>query len=233
GHEKLASVGHAVEGNADFADVETYPKPYHKHTLLHIGRSRYYLVKYDAELLTPLREARAIGVADFEQWVRRYKPPTSESQLVCDAWFMSQFYFTRNSRGRAERVGRRPLSRLAKHLPEGMVNWVMFADSPEQAGYREVVRHSFEQPLAPAWRASGSAFKGAPTEEAAPGQAKVVGHQGPFVNSYAPMHGDDAVGEMRSREFTLQGDAITLKVGGGLNSKRLAVQLVVEGEVVA
>ena len=233
GHEKLASVGHAVEGNADFADVETYPKPYHKHSLLQIGSSRYYLVKYDAELWKPLRDARAVDVADFEQWVKRWRPPRSESQLTCDAWFMSQFYFTQNPRERVERVGRRSLNLLSKHLPPGMLNWVMFGDSPKQAGYRELRRHSFDAPLAPAWRGAGSAFKSAPSSETAAGQSKVVGHQGSFVNSYSPVTGDEAVGELRSSEFILQGDAVTLKVGGGLNSKRLKVALVVDGEVVA
>lgn len=233
GHEKLASVGHAVEGNADFADVETYPEPYRKHTQLKIGATKYFLVKYDAALWKPLRGKNAVELGDFEQWVRRWKPPEDPTELTCDAWFMSQFYFTQNPRDRSERIGRRPLAQLAKHLPAGMVNWVMFGDSPERAGYRELARYSFDAPLAPAWRPSGSAFKNAPSVETPPGQAKVVGYEGSYVNSYSPRNGDEPVGELVSSEFTLQGDAVTLKIGGGKNDKRLTVALVVEGKVVA
>ncbi|HEU5076641.1 MAG TPA: hypothetical protein VFU02_20770, partial [Polyangiaceae bacterium] len=42
-----------------------------------------------------------------------------------------------------------------------------------------------------------------------------------------------AVGELISSEFTLQGDAVTFQIGGGLNSKRLTVALMVGDEVVA
>ena len=233
GHEKLASVGHAVEGNADFADVETYPEAYRKQTLLRIGGSRYYLVKYDAALWKPLREADAVDVPDFEQWVRRWKAPEDETRLVCDAWFMSQFYFTQNPREHGQRVGRRPLTYFAKHLPPGMVNWVMFGDSPELAGYRELRRYSFGRPLAPTWQATGSAFKYAPSTETTPGQARVVGYEGAFVNTYSPRNGDEAVGELMSSEFTLEGDAITLKLGGGINTKRLTVALMLGDQVVA
>ena len=233
GHEKHGSLGHAVEANADFADVETFLEPYRKHTFLKIGTNRFYLLKYDAALLKPLRDAKAVHVEDFEQWVKRWKPPELKSELACDAWFMSQFYFTQNPRDRGERIGRRTLATLAKRLPAGMVNWVMFGDSPERAGYRELRRYSFEPPLAPVWQATGSAFEDAPSVEAAPGQAHIVGHEGAFVNSYSPTSGDELVGELSSAEFTLQGDAVTLKIGGGLDSKRLTVALVVEGEIVA
>jgi len=233
GHEKLASVGHAVEGNADFADVETYPEPYRKQTLLKIGGSKYFLVKYDSALWKPLRNKNQVDVPDFEQWIRRWKAPEDESQLACDAWFMSQFYFTQNPRDRAERIGRRSVAQLAKRLPAGMVNWVVFGDSPERAGYRELRRFSFDAPLAPTWQASGSAFRSAPSVDTPPGQAKVVGYAGSYVNTFSPRSGDDAVGDLTSSEFTLQGDAVTLKVGGGKNGKRVSVALMVGDEVVA
>ncbi len=233
GHEKKASLGHAVEGNADFADVETFLEPYRKHTLLRIETNKFYLLKYDAALWKPLREAKAVHVPDFEQWLKRWKPPGDKSRLACDAWFMSQFYFTQNARERVERIERRALASLADHLPSGMVNWVAFGESPERAGYRALRRHSFDAPLAPTWTPTGSAFTNAPSADTPSGQAKVVGYEGSYVNSYSPVDGDVPVGELRSSEFTLQGDAITLKVGGGLNSERLTVALVVEGEVVA
>lgn len=233
GHEKKASVGHAVEGNTDFADVETFLEPYRKHTLLRIETNRFYLVKYEAALWKPLRDSKAVQVPDFEQWIKRWKPPEDESRLACDAWFMGQFYFTQNPRDRGERIGRRTLATLAQHLPAGMVNWVAFGESPERTGYRLLRRHSFEAPLAPTWQATGSAFRNAPSVDSPAGQAKVVGYEGSYVNSYSPVNGDVPVGELRSSEFTLQGDAITLKVGGGLNSERLTVALMVDGNVVA
>lgn len=233
GHEKKASLGHAIEGNADFADVETFLEPYRKHTLLRVETNRFYLLKYDAALWKPLRDAKAVNVPDFEHWIRRWKPPEDHARLVCDAWFMSQFYFTQNTRERGERTGRRALASLANHLPAGMVNWVMFGDSPARAGYQELRRHSFAPPLTPEWQRTGSAFKNAPSFDTPPGQAKVVGCEGPCLNTFSPINGDEPVGEMRSSKFELQGDAITLKMGGGLNAERLTVALVVQGDVVA
>jgi hypothetical protein len=45
--------------------------------------------------------------------------------------------------------------------------------------------------------------------------------------------GDAAVGRLRSAPFLLEGDILTLRVAGGRDPKRLRVELVVDGEVVA
>src|SRR5690606_30042261 len=232
GHEKLASHGHAVAGDADFADVETFPKPYVEHTELGVGKSRYFLLKYDLALLEPLRQSGAIEVKNFERWVRRWRPGKRQDRLSCDVWFMSQFYFMVNPRERVERTGAAALRLLQKRLPDGFLDWVVYGESPEKAGFSEVSRWSFDEPLGPGWKRTGKAFKQTPSLEAGAGQGMVYGNEGAFINSYDPAAGDELAGELRSPEFTLEGDAITLRVGGGLSKLRLRVQLVVEGEVV-
>ncbi len=229
GHEKLASFGHAIAGDADFADVPTYPGAYDRHTLLRVGDLTFHLLKYDSLLLEPLRESGALEVEDFEHWLRGWKPPRNQQQLFCDAWFMSEFYFTRNPRKLVRRTGRGALGRLSKKLPDGFSNFVMYGEPPGEAGYREVFRWSFEKPLGADWQLEGKAFSREPVSRERPGQGMVLGNLGNFLTSYHSERGDVATGALRSPSFTVQGDVLSFRLGGGRSSNRLSIKLLVDG----
>lgn len=81
------------------------------------------------------------------------------------------------------------------------------------------------------WKTTGEAFGAGPAQGALPGQMSVAGFKGQgLVNSY---HGGDvSTGTLLSPEFKIQRKYITFLIGGGKDSERLALQLLVNGNVV-
>jgi hypothetical protein len=103
----------------------------------------------------------------------------------------------------------------------------------EEDGWALRSRIPFEAEPYAGWSANGEAFRGWPAQGPSRGQQQVSGNVAWFVSSYHPTLGDAAVGRLRSAPFLLEGDILTLRVAGGRDPKRLRVELVVDGEVVA
>jgi hypothetical protein len=103
----------------------------------------------------------------------------------------------------------------------------------EEDGWALQSRIPFEAEPYAGWSANGEAFRGWPAQGPSRGQQQVSGNVAWFVSSYHPTLGDAAVGRLRSAPFLLEGDILTLRVAGGRDPKRLRVELVVDGEVVA
>lgn len=82
------------------------------------------------------------------------------------------------------------------------------------------------------WIAEGTAFEGFPHRGRVRGQKNVVGVVGAHVNTYRQGIGDEATGRLRSPPFLLEGDLITLRVGGGHEPEKLRVSLLVDGETI-
>jgi hypothetical protein len=80
------------------------------------------------------------------------------------------------------------------------------------------------------WTRSGPAWGDGPVEQSLPGQGLVVGATGHrFATS---MHGGDvALGRMTSPLFAIDGDKITMMLGGGTDATKLRVELWVDGQV--
>jgi hypothetical protein len=191
----------------------------------------YWLAKYDAALMNPLLRKDAIKAKNFEHYLRRWRPPSSLERLACDASFMSYFYFEPNERARGERRGRKVRSVLSKRLPPAFIDWVLWDSSPERVGYAEVSRQSFDA-MPSDWRPSGKAFEDPVSLEARAGQGMVLGNRGAFLNSFHAAEGDSAVGRLSSSRFTIQGDAIGIRVGGGFDPRQLRVRLEVDGATI-
>jgi hypothetical protein len=232
GHEKAGTLGDALHADTDFVEEVTYPAPYDAFTSFSFGPNLFQLVQYDAAFINPLRASGRVAVRDFEDHLQGWRAPRKTRRLACDAWFMSHFYFRANEREHGRKVGQRALARLADRLPPGLVDWVIYGDSPLDAGLQPLTRWSFEAPLALDWTMTGDAFAREPRREALGDQQRVLNHEGGFVTSYHAAHEDAGLGELRSPPFVLRGDAITLKVGGG-HSRRLSVQLELDRKVVA
>jgi hypothetical protein len=231
GHEKRASEGDALRAGTDFAEADTFPMPYNGLTPIQVGDFQFQLLKYDAALLEPLRAKRAVSVTNFEGYLKRWRAPRSVRKLACDAWFMSQFYFRVNDRARADKAGSGALRQLTNKLPPGLVDWVIYAESPRKAGFQPLWHWSFDEPLSSAWQLSGDAFEREPRRKRLPDQPLTLGHEGGFVSSYHPYNEDAGRGELRSPPVVLQGDVITLRVGGG-RSENLSVRLLIDDEIV-
>lgn len=91
------------------------------------------------------------------------------------------------------------------------------------------VLFDFEAPTWAGWTRSGPAWGEGPVEQALPGQGLVVGATGHrFATS---MHSGDAMtGRVTSAPFQIDGDRITMNLGGGSDNK-LRVELWISGSI--
>ncbi|WNY34004.1 hypothetical protein Q9Q99_19940 [Curtobacterium flaccumfaciens] len=91
----------------------------------------------------------------------------------------------------------------------------------------------FEDGLPDGWTATGDAFTATATGTAA-GQSAVSGWLGGrFLNSFSDEDGDGATGTLTSPAFTIDRSTLAFLVGGGRHPDHEAVQLLVNGDVVA
>ncbi|HEX5062899.1 MAG TPA: hypothetical protein VFV99_26175 [Kofleriaceae bacterium] len=108
--------------------------------------------------------------------------------------------------------------------------WVPALEVKPPAGARVVF--DFEMTSWSGWTKAGSAWGPGPVTESLPGQDLVIGATGQrFADS---MHGGDvATGRLTSPTFPLDGNRLTLQVGGGTDATKLRIELWVEGQIVA
>jgi hypothetical protein len=108
--------------------------------------------------------------------------------------------------------------------------WVPALAVKPPAGARVVF--DFEMASWAGWTKSGTSWGPGPVTESLPGQDLVIGATG---QRYATsMHGGDgATGRVTSPSFPLDGNRMTLQVGGGTDATKLRVELWVEGQIVA
>jgi hypothetical protein len=106
--------------------------------------------------------------------------------------------------------------------------WVR--DDRDRAGYLREHRFRFTSRELRRWTATGTAFRRSPTSGSPRGQRNVFGQSGPYVNSFASGSGDRATGKLLSPPFSLLGDVLQLRVGGGRDPDKLRVSLLVDGE---
>ena len=84
-----------------------------------------------------------------------------------------------------------------------------------------------------AFTTSGAAFEGWPRYNSGPNQQFVEGQHGGYISSFHPKTGDAATGTFRSPPFPLIGDQLTVRIAGGHDLQHEAVELIVDGNVVA
>ena len=81
------------------------------------------------------------------------------------------------------------------------------------------------------WQVTGEAFGPGPARGTLPDQMRVDGFKGKgLVNSF--FKGDDTTGTLTSPEFTIERRFISFLIGGGKNTEKLAVRLLVGGQAV-
>jgi hypothetical protein len=98
-------------------------------------------------------------------------------------------------------------------------------------GAEDILVADFEQDTYAPWTVAGDAFGPGPARGTLPGQMHVDGFHGKgLVNSFSG--GDDTKGMLVSPEFRIERKYIAFLVGGGKNPTKLAVQLLVGGNVV-
>src|SRR5690606_7618338 len=141
---------------------------------------------------------------------------------------MEQIYFQHNR----DSQRRRPIvKRVLERHPEwrGYEAFILEEPAPSSAGWSELERMSFDG-LPAETELTGSAFTNNPMARESAGQGSPANHRGRFINTFQELDADAATGTLLTPEFEIQGDAITLRVGGGRSLAALYVELLVDGE---
>lgn len=95
----------------------------------------------------------------------------------------------------------------------------------------DILVADFESGSYEPWSVTGEAFGVAPAQGTLPGQMAVTGYRGDrLVNTF--FRGDRTTGTLTSPAFVIQRDYLTFLIGGGRDPKRLALRLIVDGEIV-
>jgi sucrose-6-phosphate hydrolase SacC (GH32 family) len=98
------------------------------------------------------------------------------------------------------------------------------------AGAEDILLADFEAESYGAWKTTGTAFGSGPARGTLPNQMHVDGYIGKgLVNSY--LNGDGSIGSLTSPEFKIERKYIAFLIGGG-SSHQLALQLMIDGNVV-
>lgn len=229
GHEKLIGPGQLVQTDVDLWDLPVYPGMYQRHGTVDVAGVPLFMVRYDAVLFRELARA-GVRQPDLLRYIKDYRPPHGKgaaSRFECDLWHMEQIYFQHN-----EDPDRRNLivGRVLDHRPEwhGYEDFILGEPDAEDMYWSELSREGFEG-LAPGTDLAGAAFANNPVSRESAGQRSPAGTRGRFVNSFQESEANLATGTLLTPAFLLEGDAITLKVGGGRAPEALYVELLVDG----
>jgi len=116
-------------------------------------------------------------------------------------------------------------------VPPDTVDGVWVRDTlPERGRFIDGTRIDFDQESLPGWSALGTAFEKYPSQQSGPGQGRIVGASGGFINTYHSKHANGATGALRSAPFQLVGDNLVFRLAGGRDRARLRVVLWVDGK---
>lgn len=96
---------------------------------------------------------------------------------------------------------------------------------------QDLVQADFESETYEPWIATGECFGTAPAMGTLPGQMHVEGFHGKrLVNSF--LKGDGTTGTLTSPAFAIQRQYIAFLIGGGNQPDKLALQLIIDGQIV-
>jgi hypothetical protein len=235
GHEKLASPGMVLESGSVLSELDVYPAPYDELGRAVIGGFPFAVVRFEPSIAPTLLEHA--GLLDYRRHLDDRLPGLAvlsaqdPARAACDLWHMRSYYFSANDDGARQRA---LASALAPHDPEGMAlwqGWLSAARGSYPAGWRRLEEHGSRYD---AWRASGEAaawrvLRTPPRQSPPSARAREL----PFVDSFSESGGEASTGELVSPSFVLQGDALTLELGGGLLPAEAHLDLLIDGQKVA
>lgn len=227
GHEKMADPAYLVSVGVDLSDLRVYPPRYDR--MLQVPGSPAKLVRFEPLVVDALRSRDRLPSLLVSDFIHQYEAGLRTSEEVeCDLWFLETFYF-------AHYPGER--ERFVRRLSE---------DLSLQEDARSFLSGDPGAGAPPGWRIShslkvnsqrdsdwieGSTFSAWRVREGPPNQSEIGGVQGEFcLDSYTREDGDRATGVVQSAPFAIDGEVMTIGVGGGMDMQHVNVSLVVEGE---
>lgn len=226
GHEKLSSAGHIVSQNADLAALRVYPPPFDKLTTAKIADMRYVIARYDRRFVDSWSQQPEVKIVNFPRYLSRFRVSSDRKRRECQSWFLEQYYFLHNDDPpQRDRLRRRFVEKEPSW--RALEEFLLVGDPPSSAWVALPIEDFDDHRLE--WASIGSAFS--PTDTKRPGQRFIFGQTRTFATSYALTEGNAAVGEYLSSPFTVVGNAITFRLGGGSSSKT-RVELIHNGQVV-
>jgi hypothetical protein len=155
------------------------------------------------------------GTAGHEKWatvaeILAQRPTYIQYGFLKDNYWQDGYYFDTTMRIDLQR-------RI-----EGIWRRDELSDS---GSYLPAVTLHFNPSDVPTFTVSGTAFESWPTSSVPSHQSYPTGAIGYFVDTFSEAAGDGATGQLFSSKFTLVGDKMVLRVGGGFDAERLRVSL--------
>jgi hypothetical protein len=229
GHEKMIGPGVLVQSDVDLWDMPVYPAMYERYGAVNVAGVEFSTVRYDAVFFGELARA-GVRQPDLLRYIKDYRPPRGKgaaSRFECDLWYMNQIYFLHNQ---DEARRKMIVERVLEHRPEwrGYEDFILEEPEAGFADWIELSRDGFDQ-LAPGTHVAGAAFANNPVSRESAGQRSPAGTRGRFMNSFQENDANLATGTLLTPPFIIEGDAITLKIGGGRAPEELYVELLVDG----
>ncbi len=112
-----------------------------------------------------------------------------------------------------------------------LCGWLVAELCAQTARAQDIVIADFESERYDQWTVTGECFGSGPASGTLPGQMPVDGYRGQrLVNTF--LKGDSTTGTLTSAEFSIERNFIAFLIGGGHNEQKLALQLLVDDQVV-
>lgn len=229
GHERKPTAGDVVPRGVDFSDEQHFPSPYDRDNAFFVEGRRFHLMRFDSEFLDAVARDRRVRFTDIRNLIDGYDasaPLLTPERRACDLWFHSVYYFRHN---RDPERRERFLSKLVAVDPSwrGLEGLLLGEPEPNDFTWEAIARESFDGARG-RWHTEGDAFRQFPTEAQIPKQGTVGFASGTYVSSFDRSAEDGATGRAWT-ELPIDGDAITLRVGGGHEPDALRVSIAVDG----
>jgi hypothetical protein len=230
GHEKEASLGHILEAGVDISELPAYPEPYRPLSHLFVAGGDLSLVRYDPRIVSVLPPSSRL--ADFPRYLDGRLPRLGSegpARLDCDLWHLREYYLSRNQ-DPARRSAAIDATVLADPQRAAVAPLLLETRELDQLGWRRVRSFAFEAGDR-SWKSTGQGSLWW-RSEAVPEQGRPFGQRGAFIDSFTSRDRDGSTGSLTSEPFTIEGQVMTLLVGGGLAPQDATVELLVDGHPV-
>lgn len=224
GHEKKASPGFLLDRHVALAELELYPPPYDEITRVHVGPALLRLPRHTPEVVRLLQREPGHRLVDAQKKLDDYQPPPADpDRAACDLWFWDTYFLEPHADTNRYKTLVNKLSKASYLDPEAE----QFLT--HRSSWKATPLFTFDALESDDWVRTGDAFLESPVFTSPAGQAAPSGVRRGYLDSFHSQSLDGATGKLLSPAFTIEGDVIELKIGGG-NSPEVGVALVVDGE---
>jgi hypothetical protein len=229
GHEKLARIPRLLEWGADFSVDPMYPWPYTETGRVDIGGFPYYIIRYNQSAGEQLAREGLFSPSAFRARLLSWVDPQTAAQrtaedAACHVWYVDTIYLATTRDPDLERAATEFMEAAVPDVGKRAALGFEKAD-PAAAGYARVRVWAMDE-----FKSSNGKRYVLPPGGMVPGQGRVWGAHGPFINSFTT-DGDADVVTLATPSFRVDGDAITLTVGGGRSLPQVFVGLRVNGQM--